>query len=346
MADVVRLLQRLRQRNGQNVDKRVFRDRLNPLELFNDDELYRRFRFRRPTIIYIVELVAAELQHPTNRSFSLPLLLQVLLFLQFVASGCFHQVVGDVLHVSKATAGRAIRKVGDALVRFVARFIRFPSGQRALDVKRAFHAIAGFPNVLGCVDGTYIKISTPTENEPDYVNRKGFHSLNVQMVCDAKFIITNVVAKSPGSCHDSRIFRESQLCENFETGIYNGFLLGDSGYPCRRYLMTPYNNTDNIRSREKFNAALCRTRVLIEQTFGILKRRFPCLAVGLRTNPERACIYTVDCVILHNIGILKRDIVIEDIGELTIHGPDNQDRCNVQENGFGMRDHIANTFFG
>lgn len=39
----------------------------------------------------------------------------------------------------------------------------------------------GFPNTLGCIDGTFIRILAPTENEPDFVNRKGFHSLNVQV---------------------------------------------------------------------------------------------------------------------------------------------------------------------
>lgn len=35
--------------------------------------------------------------------------------------------------------------------------------------------------MLGCVDGTFIRIQTPSENEPDYVNRKGYHSLNVMV---------------------------------------------------------------------------------------------------------------------------------------------------------------------
>ncbi|XP_033755754.1 putative nuclease HARBI1 [Pecten maximus] len=149
--------------------------------------------------------------------------------------------------------------------------------------------LTGMPQVLGYIDGTFVRISTPRENEPDYVNRKGFHSLNVQMVCNNNFIITNCVARWPGSCHDSRVFRESQLCHDFENDLYSGFMLGDPGYPCRRYLMTPYNHTNEIRHRERFNGALCRTRVIIEQTFGILKWRFNCLSIGLRTNPNRAC---------------------------------------------------------
>ena len=37
---------------------------------------------------------------------------------------------------------------------------------------------AGFPNVLGCVDGTQITIQAPHENEGEFVCRKGYHSIN------------------------------------------------------------------------------------------------------------------------------------------------------------------------
>ena len=41
---------------------------------------------------------------------------------------------------------------------------------------------AGFPTVLGCIDCTHVRISTPKDNEVDYVNRKGYHSLNMQVM--------------------------------------------------------------------------------------------------------------------------------------------------------------------
>ena len=39
------------------------------------------------------------------------------------------------------------------------------------------------------------------------------------MICDAKFRITNCVAKWPGSVHDSRIFRDSHISVAFEDGM-------------------------------------------------------------------------------------------------------------------------------
>lgn len=97
-----------------------------------------------------------------------------------------------------------------------------------------------------------------------------------RMVCDYEFRITSVCANWPGSVHDSRIWRESALCTQFESGEHNGLILGDSGCPCRRFLMTPFLNP-TTEAQQKYNSSLCRTRVLVEQSFGILKRRFACL---------------------------------------------------------------------
>jgi DDE superfamily endonuclease len=38
------------------------------------------------------------------------------------------------------------------------------------------------PGVIGYIDGTHVKIQRPTEHEDVFVNRKGFHSINVQVM--------------------------------------------------------------------------------------------------------------------------------------------------------------------
>ena len=48
-------------------------------------------------------------------------------------------------------------------------------------IKRKVVLISGFPNVLGCLDGTFVKIKKPKAIEADFLNRKGYHSLNVQV---------------------------------------------------------------------------------------------------------------------------------------------------------------------
>ena len=38
--------------------------------------------------------------------------------------------------------------------------------------------------MIGCIDGTHIPITAPSNNEADYVNRKSIHSINVQVHVD------------------------------------------------------------------------------------------------------------------------------------------------------------------
>ncbi|XP_052763555.1 putative nuclease HARBI1 [Mya arenaria] len=207
--------------------------------------------------------------------------------------------------------------------------------------KKEFYSIAGFPNVLGCIDCTHVRIRAPTHNEADFVNRKGFHSVNVQMVCDARFIIMDVVAKWPGSVHDSRIFRESRLCAQLENGM-DGVLLGDSGYACKKYLMTPYLNPQT-QTQERFNRSLCKTRVIIEQTFGVLKRRFAVMSYGIRTSEMKACRTTMACAILHNIGIKRGD----SFGRFVVESDNHPDAPNqpVDVAGNAFRDFVSTTYF-
>ncbi|XP_059181735.1 putative nuclease HARBI1 [Centropristis striata] len=70
--------------------------------------------------------------------------------------------------------------------------LSFPGHRRLCDIKEEFYRIAGFPNVTGALDCTRLSIrSPPGAHEVDFVNRKSFHSINVQMVCNADCMINS-----------------------------------------------------------------------------------------------------------------------------------------------------------
>ncbi|XP_045126532.1 uncharacterized protein LOC123513440 [Portunus trituberculatus] len=51
--------------------------------------------------------------------------------------------------------------------------------------RKEFLQIAGFPEVIGGIDGTHVMIVAPREYKVEFVNRKRYYSINVQFVFDA-----------------------------------------------------------------------------------------------------------------------------------------------------------------
>ncbi|XP_067083867.1 putative nuclease HARBI1 isoform X1 [Osmerus mordax] len=270
-----------------------------------DDHLYERYRFSADGIRYLCRLLGPRIKHRTARSHALSVEQMVCVALRFFASGAFLYSVGDAEQLNKATICRTIRSVCLAIKALADVFISFPGHRRLCDIKEEFYRIAGFPNVIGAVDCTHIRIKAPSgAHEADFVNRKSFHSINVQMVCNADCVISNVVAKWPGSVHDSRIFRASEIYQCLSQGEFSGVLLGDRGYGCQPFLLTPF--TDPQEAQQAYNHAHARTRARVEMTFGLLKARFHCLH-KLRVSPVRACDITVACAVLHNVACLRKE---------------------------------------
>jgi hypothetical protein len=170
-------------------------------------------------------------------------------------------------------------------------------------IKEAFYNMAGFPGVVGCLDCTHVRIKNPHGDQPlIYCNRKGFYSLNVQVVCDATSRILDIVAKWRGSAHDSRIWANSYLKEQFENNQKKGILLGDSGYPCSHYMLTPLLHPHSP-AEESYNRAHKRTRVIIECCFGRWKGMFRALQNGMQVSLETAKACIVAMVVLYNIEL-------------------------------------------
>ncbi|KAK7495411.1 hypothetical protein BaRGS_00013350, partial [Batillaria attramentaria] len=55
---------------------------------------------------------------------------------------------------------------------------RFPDQHEVPRVIADFYALSRFPNVVGCLDCTHVRILAPSEMEAAYVNHKGHHSMN------------------------------------------------------------------------------------------------------------------------------------------------------------------------
>ncbi|KAJ8917089.1 hypothetical protein NQ315_013008 [Exocentrus adspersus] len=264
---------------------------------------------------------------------------KVLIALNFFATGSYQANVGNskYLGVSQSTVTRCVEEITEALNRpeMFNRFIKFPQNMNELNQLRIrFHRKYGMPGIIGCIDGTHVAI-VPPRNDPEhpehiYVNRKNYHSLNVQLVCDENMQILHVNARFPGSSHDSYIWRNSNiepiLRNMYDRGIEGYFLLGDSGYPLRPWLLTPLAHPQN-EEEERYNETHRSARSTIERCNGLLKMRFRCLSKHrvLHYTPRKASRIINACIVLHNMCIINNVELPQDGDDVQVINEDEND---------------------
>lgn len=135
-------------------------------------------------------------------------------------------------------------------------------------------------------------------------------------MCDANLKITNIVARWPGSAHDSNSLRNSRIYAKFESGEFKeSLIVADSGYPNKNYIMTPLLNVSSPEEN-LYNESQIRTRNCVERSYGVWKRRFPILSLGIRLNFQKVQAVIVATAVLHNICCMNKE---ENLPELSEH---------------------------
>ncbi|KAJ8980498.1 hypothetical protein NQ317_000614 [Molorchus minor] len=122
--------------------------------------------------------------------------------------------VGDRFDVTISSVNRIVRRLTLFLSNLSADIIKWPDENEKHISEEHFRS-NGFPNVIGAIDGSHIKIDKPS-NDPE-----------MQAVCDHQRKIRDVFIGYPGSVHDSR----------------------DSGYPLQGNLLTPYKDRGNLTNK-------------------------------------------------------------------------------------------------
>ncbi|GFX92530.1 putative nuclease HARBI1 [Trichonephila clavipes] len=212
----------------------------------DDYEFQRRFRLTKQSVAELTLLIEEKLESKTPCNNALKPVEQVLIALRFYAVACMQLAIADLFHVSQPTVCRVVHRVSEAIASLLPDFIHLPvNREECKTVSRKFFSIAGFPKVIGALDGTFVRIVSPGgEDAERFRCRKNYFALNVQTIVDSDLVIRNVVARWPGSAYDSTVFNNSAACLSLKTNaLYQYFhLLGDTGYACEKYLLTPFGN--------------------------------------------------------------------------------------------------------
>ncbi|KAJ8937500.1 hypothetical protein NQ314_011814, partial [Rhamnusium bicolor] len=186
---------------------------------------------------------------------------QVLIFLWFIG----HQTASfrdssDRFDVTMSSLHRIIKRMVIFLSNLLPQVITWPSDNEKIIIEQHFRENS-FPNIIGAIDRSHIKTDKP-ENDPDsYINRKGYYSIQMQVVCNHTRKIRDIFVGYPGSVHDSRVYRNSPLSNHLEEKCGRYFLLGDSGYPLKKNVLTPFKDRGQLGRRQiNYNTKVTKNR--------------------------------------------------------------------------------------
>ncbi|XP_017461357.1 PREDICTED: putative nuclease HARBI1 [Rhagoletis zephyria] len=163
--------------------RRSIRDISNPLEL-NNQLFVSYFRLSKEAFSYLLENITPSIT--SMCSAAIPPILKLACVLRFFADGSYQKGIGNDFEIgfAQATVSVVLREILNIFESVICpEWIQI---QMTADEKQAartnFYSKASLPGVIGCVDGTHVGIVAPSHFKHQYLNRKGFYSLNVMVV--------------------------------------------------------------------------------------------------------------------------------------------------------------------
>lgn len=140
----------------------------------------------------------------------IPMTIQFCSVLNFYASGSYQRRVGadGFACISQTVVSRCVQSISFVIAtKMMNQFVKFPQSIGEIEALHdELQEHADFPGAFAIVDGSHIALAAlPKDVEFAFVNRKGFHSINTQIIVDARMRILSINARYPGSTHDSLV---------------------------------------------------------------------------------------------------------------------------------------------
>ena len=184
-------------------------------------------------------------------------------------------------------------------------------------ISQGFNEIWNLPHCIGAIDGKHIAIKAPLNSGSLYYNYKGFFSMILMAICDARYVFTLVDIGSYGSNNDSGVFRNSSMEKAFfneemglpapdhlnnapQFGRVPYFLVGDEAFPLPPWLLRPYPGQGIPEDKVIFNYRLSTARRVIENAFGILAARWRVFMQPIQSSVEKTDLIVKATICLPN----------------------------------------------
>ncbi|CAF4947221.1 unnamed protein product [Pieris macdunnoughi] len=145
-----------------------------------------------------------------------------------------------------------------------------------------------FPRCLGAIDGKHITILAPAHTGSEYFNYKGSFSIVLLALVDSDYCFLFADIGTQGRISDQGVLNQSNLWKKICDGTLNlptscplpgsntnmPYVFLGGAFALSTHIMKPFPGHHLLGTPERmFNQQLSRSRVVVENTFGILSGR-------------------------------------------------------------------------
>ncbi|XP_068103425.1 putative nuclease HARBI1 [Hyperolius riggenbachi] len=234
--------------------------------------------------------------------------------LRFLATGRTYEDLKFSMAISAQALGRIIPETCQAIIDVLVRdYMRLPNTPEEWNlVATQFQDLWQFPNCGGALDGKHVRIAAPAKSGSMYYNYKGFFSIILMAVANAKYEFVMVDVGKPGRMSDGGVLERTvfgrrlkdkllRLPNNDQTvhGLNFNFV-ADEAFALGENMLRPFPFRGLTEQRKIFNYRLSRARRVVENAFGIMAQRFRIFHTCMNVAPAKVEKIVFACCLLHN----------------------------------------------
>lgn len=209
---------------------------------------------------------------------------KVMVVLWVLAHGEVQRNTAHRFGLCQATVCNIIEELLPMLVKLHQHFVRLPDDNWLDPAIELDPKLNAFNGCIGAIDGTHVAAYIPSCQQLRWFDRKSRVTQNVFAAVRSDFSFSYVLAGAEGSMNDASLCNQA-LSRRFKIPG-NRYYLGDAGFGARdgivvpfpgiRYHLQDWRNSSRPpeTKKELYNLRHARIRVVVEQAFGQLKRRW------------------------------------------------------------------------
>lgn len=238
------------------------------------------------------------------------------LTLRYFATADDFTTLAHLFRVGASTVRKIIRDVTEAITThpFFKSLVQFPSTEEEFyKISKEFFDMFQFPDCVGAVDDTHVKIQKPRVDPTSYFDYKKDYSVHLQAVCDSKTRVLFYHIGAPGKNSDGGVAAMSGFNDLLKSGIIPDkyHIVGDPAFALHPNLLTRYPGLYLLPWESRYNYRQSRVRMIIESLFGRLKGRWKVLINPMPFRDlELVNRIIMSCVLLHNFLLTKDDTIL------------------------------------